>query len=112
MLQICINKKQGARNFTWENEVCLPLEELLEVTGKKKQNRHSPEHQTTGPTKVSLELIFLAVKAKWPEAKILKLRITNSGSHGELLTLGKVPKNKLQELGIEVLLKIRAYITA
>lgn len=34
-LQICIDKKQGARTFTWENDVGLPLEEPLEVTGTK-----------------------------------------------------------------------------
>lgn len=56
---------------------------------------------------MSLELLFLAVKANWPETKILKLLSRNSISHGEPLTLGKVPKKELLELGIGVLLKIR-----
>lgn len=74
---------------------------------KSKTNIHKAQHQTTRPTKVSLERIFLSVKANWPEAKILKLFIRNSGSHGEPVTLGKVPKKEPQELEICVLLKIR-----
>lgn len=48
------------------------------------------------------------MKANWTEAKVLKLLIRDSGSHGQPVTLGKVPKKKPQELEIGVLLKIRA----
>lgn len=74
----------------------------------RNSNSQGKKYLTTGPTKVSLQLIFLAVKAKWPEIKILKLPSKKDVSHRDPLSLGKIPKTWLHELGIEVLLKIMA----